>query len=269
MTVWPGTITIRVLGRNATGELLYFGKVRHNYVDKNGVGPDGIYNSLKPEIIVHKWKPGDDISSGPPDLPTRIPLIRLITFRLPDSEPVVLKSPRSKRPIKQHSACLQISGTFYQKLVVSATDAATGNDVIPFSAVNNKEVCYHARPSDAIFITVESSGLKSRTLLLYGLRNRAEVYDEDSAYLGNIGHIRMNPESSPPVKESEGETFSIESARRFALDSRLISTLPLPLFRNPDVFLGLFPGYAPPPQTFGKPGPSLSPGIGTAQLSLH
>ena len=44
----------------------------------------------------------------------------------------------------------------------------------------------------------------------------------------------------------------------------LLAGLPLPVFRNPDVLIGLVPGFAPPPQTYGISGPSLSPGIGTA-----
>jgi hypothetical protein len=66
------------------------------------------------------------------------------------------------------------------------------------------------------------------------------------------------------------ELFSIESMRRLSLDSATLLNLPLSIPRNPDQLALLAPGVFPPPETPGRAGPGLAPGLGTAgQFSVN
>ena len=116
-----------------------------------------------------------------------------------------------------------------------------------------------------IFIHIQAAGFQPRTLLLNRRLGSAELYDEQSLPLRSPVRIELQPIRSEGESGPVGRAFSIDSSRGISFDTQLITSLPLPLFRNPDVLLGLAPGFAQPPlDTFATVGPSFAPGIGTA-----
>ena len=266
MTVWPsGTLRISARARfPEKASVWYFGHTIINLSAYNHcTDPNIVCDSIKsPLFVVTKQAaPGVPRSSGSLEA---VPLIHLVRFEVPTLGQL---APSPSRPTSNHgcshpAATIDVVGSA-EKLLISATDAATGNDVPPLNAVQHGEASYKANESDAIFITIEARGMQSRTLLLYGRGCEAELYDEGSTPLGYDVQITMTPETSSAKETLDEGSFSIESARRLNFDANVVSALPLALFRNPDALLGLAPGYAPPPQGFGSSGPSLSPGIGT------
>jgi hypothetical protein len=266
MTVWPsGTLRISARARfPEKASVWYFGHTIINLSAYNHcTDPNVVCNSIKsPLFVVAKQAaPGVSRSSGSLE---RVPLIHLARFEVPTLGQL---TPSPSRPTS-NQRCSHPVATIdvvdnAEKLLISATDAETGNDVPPLNAVQHGEASYKANESDAIFITIEARGMQSRTLLLYGRGCEAELYDEGSNPLGYDVQITMTPKTSSAKETLDEGSFSIESARRVNFDANLISALPLALFRNPDALLGLAPGYAPAPQGFGSSGPSLSPGIGT------
>ena len=266
MTVWPsGTLRISARARfPEKASVWYFGHTIINLSAYNHcTDPNVVCNSIKsPLFVVSKQAaPGVPRSSGSLE---RVPLIHLVRFEVPTLGQLAPSPsrPTSNQRCSHPVATIDVVGSA-EKLLISATDAATGNDVPPLNAVQHGEASYKANESDAIFITIEARGMQSRTLLLYGRGCEAELYDEGSNPLGYDAQITMTPETSSAKETLDEGSFSIESARRVNFDANLISALPLALFRNPDALLGLAPGYAPAPQGFGSSGPSLSPGIGT------
>ena len=69
--------------------------------------------------------------------------------------------------------------------------------------------------------------------------------------------VRLSPE-----KEGIESTFELEASRRYAFDSNLIATLPLPGIRNPDDLALLIPGVSPAAPTTGNTIGATS-GVGT------
>jgi hypothetical protein len=266
MTVWPsGTLKISARARfPEKASVWYFGHTIINLSAYNHcTDPNVVCDSIRTPLFVvtRQAAAGVPRSSGSLE---RVPLIHLVRFEVPTLGQL---APSPSRPTSNQGcshpvATIDVAGN-PDKLLISATDAATGNDVPPLNPVQHGKASYKADESDAIFITIEARGMQSRTLLLYGRGCEGELYDEGNKPLGYDVQITMTPET-PSAKETLDEgSFSIESARRVNFDANLISTLPLALFRNPDALLGLAPGYAPAPQGFGISGPSLSPGIGT------
>ena len=110
-----------------------------------------------------------------------------------------------------------------------------------------------------IFIHIQAAGFQPRTLLL------TDALDPQNCTTSRVSRcvVRVRIELQPIRSEGEsgpvGRAFSIDSSRGISFDTQLITSLPLPLFRNPDVLLGLAPGFAQPPQTFATVGPSFAP----------
>lgn len=86
--------------------------------------------------------------------------------------------------------------------------------------------------------------------------------------------LRFNEETLPPskvalergpqVRSGERQVETEEPTLRSAFTPHLTETLPIPGFRTFDSLALLAPGVLPPPETNGRPGPSVSPGIGSA-----
>ena len=90
--------------------------------------------------------------------------------------------------------------------------------------------------------------------------------------------IEMMSRDKPLVLKREGElkgnetilTEAKEATRRHVFLPEVMQTLPLPGTRSFDEFALLAPGVLPPPETFGRSGPGISPTAGTAgQFSVN
>jgi len=76
--------------------------------------------------------------------------------------------------------------------------------------------------------------------------------------------LYANSEKSPGGQIAAPQVETLEATQRKVFSPPLTETLPLPGFRTFDYLAFLAPGVLPPPQTNGRPGPSVSPGIGSA-----
>jgi hypothetical protein len=73
------------------------------------------------------------------------------------------------------------------------------------------------------------------------------------------------PPSPAPIVEASGRLVNrIDPTRRFNLDERQLSNLPLTRIRSFDDLALLAPGVAPPPEVKGVVGPGIGSGIGSA-----
>ena len=72
------------------------------------------------------------------------------------------------------------------------------------------------------------------------------------------------------IERKESLIEPVEATRRHVFRPDVMQTLPLPGTRSFDQFALLAPGVLPPPETFGKFGPGVSTGVGTAgQFSVN
>jgi hypothetical protein len=85
-----------------------------------------------------------------------------------------------------------------------------------------------------------------------------------SAWSQNPASVISLKDSTVIIKSAISERPSVEMARRYVFEPRVMQALPLPGTRNFDRFALLAPGVLPPPETSNTNGPGLSPGVGTA-----
>ena len=140
---------------------------------------------------------------------------------------------------------------------MTLADPRTGSLLV--GAVTIEEGNYTINlPADGSYILgVTAPGYAQESLLLSRFNGLVTLYGDE----GKSIPIEGIPLSAATNGEGTG---TIDSTRRDVYDPNYLSALPLGGFRTPDTLALLSPGVLPAPQTFGKYGPSLSPGIGSS-----
>lgn len=80
---------------------------------------------------------------------------------------------------------------------------------------------------------------------------------------GKSGNVMLKKDTDPP-RATRLVATTDEIMRRYVMDDTVIQNLPLPGIRSFDALALLAPGVLPAPQTFGRTGPGISPGVGSA-----
>jgi hypothetical protein len=273
MTVLPGSLDIhvqRLVNAESTGKYQVW---LEGSLEGFKVNPDGIKVSPNstialPTITVEKRSlPVASYRRVDPWL--SVPTLQLTRFTIPrgeltDSDGQIASDQRRDQGDRINVSVVDPNGHRITGAHAHAISSKTGEETEP-AVIRSEQGFDFVAPADGvIFIHIDAAGFHSRTLLLNRRHGSAELYDEESVSLRRPVRIELQPIRPEVDAGPKSRAFSLDSSRGISFDTQVITSLPLPLFRNPDVLLELSPGFAEPPQTLFTVGPSLSPGIGTA-----
>jgi hypothetical protein len=263
LTIWPGSLDIHVIKEEIKGNLQVW---LEGHLEGFKVSPNSTLSL--PKIPVNKRSLQitslKRIGPGPP-----VPVLQLTRFTIPrgglkDGTGQMTPDGRVDPGGRIQVSIVDPNGRRITGAYARAISSKTGEE-IESAIIRSERGFEFVAPTDGvIFIHIGATGFKSRTLLLNRRRGSAELYDEQSVALRHPARIELQQAKAGLESRPESRVFSLDSSRGISFDTQVITSLPLPLFRNPDLLLELAPGFAQPPQTFSISGPSLAPGIGTA-----
>jgi hypothetical protein len=273
MIVYPGSLDIhvqRLLSEESKGKYQVWleGGLEGFTVSSEGIPVSPNSTIALPNITLRKSSlPATSFRRIDPVL--SMPIIQLVRFTIPRGEPTdgdgqVATDRRMDQGDRIPVSIIDPNGHRVTGAHAHAISSKTGEET-ESAVVRSEQGFDFVAPTDGvIFIHIAAAGFHSRTLLLNKRHGSAELYDEESVSLRRPVRIELQPIRSDVNAGPKTRVFSLDSSRGISFDTQVLTSLPLPLFRNPDVLLELSPGFAKPPQTFFTFGPSLSPGIGTA-----
>ena len=275
MTVYPGVLSIHVL--HSIDELIggkrfttwFSGALEGYQVGSDGIALSPNQTVALPTIIVER-RPPVPVSYLKDLVPFQsLPTLYLTSFTIPAADSTAgspQRAPDLSVTKSDHVRISVVDPSGRQIIGAHVNAISVTPETDTESAVIGDEGGFDlTAPTDGvIFIHIEAPSFQSRMLLLTRRRGSAELYDEQSVPIRHSARIELQSLAAETNSEPKSRAFSLDSSRGISFDAQAIKSLPLPLFRNPDVLLGLAPGFADPPQTFSAAGPSLAPGIGTA-----
>lgn len=266
VTVWPGSLDIHIVRKVDAESKGGFDVWLVGSLEGFKVAPNATL-ALPTIQLDKRTLPATSLKRMEPWL--SVPTLQLVRFTIPRGDPKNIDGQIGPDRRADHASSIEASvvdpnGRRIRRASVHAISSTTGEEAESAVVRSGQGFEFNAPTDGVIFIHVQAPGFHSRTLLLSKRLGSAELYDEQSHSVSRPIRIQLQRLKSQFDSHPENTPFSIDSSRGISFDTEVITGLPLPLFRNPDVLLELAPGFAQPPQTFSTVGPSLAPGIGTA-----
>jgi hypothetical protein len=224
----------------------------------------------KPRVIVPSASPpAADLNTGP--------RIVLTLFREPQT-PTPKQDPTSPGSVR-----LTLSGTvvdanqkpFNNALIVVSKVSSDGqSSLIDEKRSNSKgEFSLTVSPwieDDTYLFSVTSGGFRPYISSLDGILEGLTLISSPEGLSTTLPKPIELIRKEALYARQESLLETVEATRRHVFLPEVMQTLPLQGTRSFDQFALLAPGVLPPPETFGKVGPGVSAGVGTAgQFSVN
>ncbi|HWI16498.1 MAG TPA: hypothetical protein VNT81_02035, partial [Vicinamibacterales bacterium] len=245
--------------------VLFFGDARTEVIHSTGTS-----ELLTPPLLMRPNQPrGPAISQSTAPWPQQPALLRVTLHRVESPRWSDWSYPEPQQPSQPPTLDLVLRGPDgpVANAELTLIDDDSGEQIARALSDAAGRVTINVPASGSWTAMVEAAGFLSRALMVVS-KAGVVLWAAPGEPLGRNTAMTMLLDKAAEV--SGLSLASRGTSRRLDILAQAIEQLPLAMVRSVDAFALLAPGVAPPPETYGRTGPGIGPGIGTAgQFSVN